>query len=246
VQPITIRVKKVIEDRLLTNAKPDSSLADLFAFVPYLTELDSSATAVIASSLIPLRYETDEIIFVEGEPCAGLYVIQTGWVKAVKSSLDGREQVLDFVGPGEAFNTYGVFASDTNPASAIALEPTSLYLIPRATLLRLLETHPALARMVIQDLARRVQHLLSLVEDLSLRTVESRLARYLLQTATGDILWRQRWATQAEIAARLGTVPDVLNRAFRDLAEDGLISIDRQRIVILNREALENRAGLEP
>lgn len=230
----------------MSNVKPDSSLAELFALVPYLAELDPSASAVVATSMILLRYETDEMIFVEGEPCAGLYVIQAGWVKAVKSSLDGREQVLDFVGPGEAFNTYGVFASDANPASAIALEQTELYLIPRDTLLRLLETRPALARMVIRDLARRVQHLLALVEDLSLRTVESRLARYLLQTASGDILWRQRWATQAEIAARLGTVPDVLNRAFRDLAEDGLISMDRQRIVLLDREALESRAGLEP
>ena len=230
----------------MSNVKPKRSLVELLALVPYLAELDSSASALVATSMIQLRYETNEMIFVEGEPCDGLYVIQSGWVKAVKSSLDGREQVLDFVGPGEAFNTYGVFASDTNPASAIALEPTDLFLIPRDTLLRLLETHPALARMVIQDLARRVQHLLALVEDLSLRTVESRLARYLLQTASGDILWRQRWATQAEIAARLGTVPDVLNRAFRDLAEDGLIVMDRQRIVILDREALEGRAGLEP
>ena len=230
----------------MSNAKPKRSLVELLALVPYLAELDSSASALVATSMIQLRYEANEMIFVEGEPCAGLYVIQSGWVKAIKSSLDGREQVLDFVGPGEAFNTYGVFASDTNPASAIALEPTDLFLIPRDTLLRLLETHPALARMVIQDLARRVQHLLALVEDLSLRTVESRLARYLLQTASGDILWRQRWATQAEIAARLGTVPDVLNRAFRDLAEDGLIVMDRQRIVILDREALEGRAGLEP
>ena len=230
----------------MSNVKPKRSLVELLALVPYLAELDSSASALVATSMIQLRYEANEMIFVEGEPCDGLYVIQSGWVKAVKSSLDGREQVLDFVGPGEAFNTYGVFASDTNPASAIALEPTDLFLIPRDTLLRLLETHPALARMVIQDLARRVQHLLALVEDLSLRTVESRLARYLLQTASGDILWRQRWATQAEIAARLGTVPDVLNRAFRDLAEDGLIVMDRQRIVILDREALEGRAGLEP
>ena len=230
----------------MSNAKPKRSLVELLALVPYLAELDSSASALVATSMIQLRYEANEMIFVEGEPCDGLYVIQSGWVKAVKSSLDGREQVLDFVGPGEAFNTYGVFASDTNPASAIALEPTDLFLIPRDTLLRLLETHPALARMVIQDLARRVQHLLALVEDLSLRTVESRLARYLLQTASGDILWRQRWATQAEIAARLGTVPDVLNRAFRDLAEDGLIVMDRQRIVILDREALEGRSGLEP
>jgi len=225
---------------------PKHPLADLVTSVPYFAGLDPGATKLIASSLIQRTYDADELIFVEGEPCAGLYIVRTGWVKAVKISPDGREQVLHFIGPGEAFNTYGVFASEANPASAIALETTTLGIIPRDTILQLLETHPALARVVIQDLARRVQHLLNLVEDLSLRTVESRLARYLLQTASGDVLKRQRWATQAEIAARLGTVPDVLNRALRALADDGLIRLDRHQITILDRNELQTRAGIEP
>ncbi len=83
------------------------------------------------------------------------------------------------------------------------------------------------------------------VEDLFLRTVESRLARYLLQTASGDVLQRQRWPTRAEMAARFGTVPDVLNRAFRALAEEGLIRLDRHQITILDRGELQMWAGIE-
>jgi len=77
------------------------------------------------------------------------------------------------------------------------------------------------------------------VEDLSLRTVEARLARFLLEQATGGVLRRQRWATQAEMAARLGTVPDELNRALRSLAEEGLIQVKRHQIQILDRQGLE-------
>ena len=87
----------------------------------------------------------------------------------------------------------------------------------------MLDEHPALARQVVKDLAGRVMHLMRMVEDLSLRSVEARLARLLLELAEGEVIQRRRWATQAEMAARLGTVPDVVNRALRKLAAAGLI-----------------------
>jgi CRP/FNR family transcriptional regulator len=80
-----------------------------------------------------------------------------------------------------------------------------------------------------------------LVADLSLHTVEERLARLLLQTP-GDVLIRPPWATQAELAARVGTVPDVLSRALRSLTDAGLIEVDRQRIRLLDRAGLEAKA----
>jgi CRP/FNR family transcriptional regulator len=103
----------------------------------------------------------------------------------------------------------------------------------------LLDSQPALARLVIGDLSRRVLHLISLVEDLSLRTVEARLARLLLEQSADGILSRQQWATQTEMAARLGTVPDVVSRTLRKLQERGLIQLNRTEIHILDRAALE-------
>ena len=82
-------------------------------------------------------------------------------------------------------------------------------------------------------------HLLDLVEDLSLRTIEARLARTLLERATAGTLHRHRWATQTEMAARLGTVPDVLSRALRKLADEGLVQVSRHQIQILDREGRE-------
>ena len=77
-----------------------------------------------------------------------------------------------------------------------------------------------------------------MVEDLSLRSVEARLARLILEQAEGEAVQRQRWATQAEMAARLGTVPDVVNRTLRKLAAAGLIHVERQQIRILDGEGL--------
>jgi CRP/FNR family transcriptional regulator len=110
---------------------------------------------------------------------------------------------------------------------------------------QLLETHPALAHGVIRDLAGRLQHLVGLVEDLSLRTIESRLARTLLEGLVNNEIPRRKWATQNEMAARLGTVPDVLNRALRKLVEEGLISVTRHQIRIIDPEGLRSKIDID-
>lgn len=219
---------------------------DALSAVPYFAELDPAALRALLRSAVRRTYQADEVIFLEGEPCAGLYLVEEGWLKIVRLSPEGREQALRFVGPGEVFNEVGVFAATDNPATAIALAPAAVWVIGRPALLRLLDAHPDVAQRVIENLAQRVLRLVDLVEDLSLRTVEARLARLLLERAAGkDTLPRQRWATQTEMAARLGTVLDVLNRALHRLAGEGLIRIERQQIEILDREGLRARAMIE-
>jgi CRP-like cAMP-binding protein len=223
-----------------------SSLAmDALARVPYFQGLEAGTLQAIAQSAIDRRYEAGAPVFIEGEPCAGLYVVQAGWLKSVKMSPAGREQVMRFLGPGETFNEVSVLAGAPNQATVIALEPATVWLIRREALVRLLESDQRLSRAVTQHLAGRVLHLLSLVEDLSLRTVESRLARLLLEHAGQGVVQRRRWATQAEMAARLGTVPDVLNRALRKLADEGLIQVERHQIQILDGAGLEAKALAE-
>lgn len=219
-------------------------LEEKLASVSYFKDLDKSMLQAIAKTAIQRTFAEEQVVFLEGEPCVGLYLVDSGWLKAVKVSPDGREQVVHFLGQGEVFNAISVFSNTTNPATVIALEPSNIYIIPQETMLRLLEDYPLLARHVIEDLSQRVLHLLSLVEDISLHTVESRLARYLLEYAQEETLQRQRWTTQAEIAARLGTVPHVLNRALRSLVEANLIEVMRHQIRIVDRKGLETRAGL--
>lgn len=201
--------------------------------------LDPQLLETVTEAAAARRYDTDEIVFLEGEPAAGLYIVKAGWLKAVKYSVDGREQVLSFLGEGEVINAISVFADTPNPATVVALEPATLLLVKKETVVALLEEHPKLARAVIQRLANRMLHLVSLVEDLSLRTVKSRLARFLLEEADGNVVHRQQWTTQAELAHRLGTVTDVLNRVLRNLSADGIIDVERQQITILDRAGLE-------
>lgn len=222
---------------------PDS-LADL-SQTPWLKVLDQTGWNELRAVTQLRSYSPGEVIFLEGDPPEALYLVHRGWVKAVKLSPEGREQILDFIGPGQPINIAPVFAEQPHPATLIAQEACELWAIEQSTLLGLLERYPAMARLIIRALAGRLLHTISLIEDLSLRSVTARLAKLLLlQLADNQqtVIQRHPWATQAEMAARLGTVPDVINRALRSLSEEGLIQVDRRQIIILDRAGLAAKA----
>ena len=215
---------------------------EILKAVSYFAKLDDAALASVERAAVRRDYNAEQVILIEGEPCAGLYIVESGWLKAVRIGLDGREQVLQTLKPGETFNAISVFTDAPNQATVAALEPSVVWMVRREVLLKLMEEHPSLARQVIQELAGKVQYLIRLVEDLSLRSVEARLARLLLEQAEGESVQRRRWATQAEMASRLGTVPDVVNRALRKLADGGMIHVERHQIQILDKEGLKTVA----
>ncbi len=214
--------------------------------VPYFSSLSDDVLAAVAAAAIERRYGRGQVIFLEGEPCAGLHVIVEGEAKIFKVSPQGREQILHRAGPGETFNDVAVLDGGTNPASAAALSEVTLWIIRRPDIRRLAQAHPALAWALIEGIARRTRHLVAMVEDLALRSVKERLARLLLaeaaRTPTSGELARSQMVTQAEMAARLGTVREMIGRALRELADEGLISLDRHRIVIVDRQALARTA----
>ena len=218
---------------------------DSLASIPYFSGVDAQTLEAIARAAVRRKYEAGQTVFFEGQPSAGLFVVQKGYLKSVKISTGGREQVIRVVGPGDVFNAIGVLASSTNPGTVIALEPATLWIIERESLLHILDEHPALAGMIIQTLAARVQRLMKQVEDLSLRSVEERLARLLMEESSQGVVPRRKWDTQAEMAARLGTVTDVLNRSLRRMEDKGLIEVERDQIRILDQDSLAKLANLE-
>ncbi len=204
--------------------------------VPYFSPLPDEVLAALAALAVERHYDRGQAIFLEGEPCAGLYVVARGEVKVFKVSPQGREQILHRLDPGDTFNDVAALDGGPNPASATALSDATLCLIARPDIQRLAQAHPALAWALIESVARRARHLVAMVEDLALRSVKERLARLLLAEAeripAAGALDRSRMLSQAEMAARLGTVREMIGRALRDLDDDGIISLDRHRIVI--------------
>jgi CRP/FNR family transcriptional regulator len=208
----------------------------------FLRGLELETLRELAASATWKVYAPDAVVFWEGDIETNLFYLQYGWLKVIKTAPDGREQILRFLGPSEIFNEIGVFAKRPNPATALALEEAGIWHIPRGALEQVLFAHPQTALQIMENMADRFISLVSLTADLSLRTVESRLAKFLLEQAEGDAIPRRRWTTQTELAAHLGTVPDVLSRILRELTKSGLIEMDKQQIRILNRVGLAERA----
>ena len=215
---------------------------NLLSKISYFSGLDSDALEHISEATIQQTFEAGQFTFMEGEPCIGLYVVKSGWLRAVKISSAGREQVLRFVGPGEVFNEVGVLTGGVNVVSVEALELSEVLIVQRKKLLSSVDRYPSLAKSIIENLAHRVLYAMNLVTDLSLRSVESRLARFLIEEADANTINRKKWATQAAIAARIGTVPVVINRAFRAFVEGNLIELKREKILILNYDELQEIA----
>jgi CRP/FNR family cyclic AMP-dependent transcriptional regulator len=168
--------------------------------------------------------------------------VEQGRIKLYKLSMEGREQVVRLVGPGEFINEVAVLDGGPNPVSAMAVRKSRAWVIERDAMVKLLTLYPSLALGVIENLAAHARHLLSLVEDLSLRTVSARLAKLLLAQAEGRPEAPRR-LTQQEMAAQLGTVREMVSRGLRSLEKEGIIRFDRHRIVILDREGLERKAS---
>lgn len=210
---------------------------------PYFSGLSRAALDSIGKFIFEETAEKGGMLLFDGEPARTLYFVISGVVKVFKISADGKEQILSLIRPGESFNDVPVFSGGTNLASAEAMVPVVLYGIKKGSLEVVLRDYPQIALNIIQVLSQRVQHLVTLVEDLSFRHVASRVAKVLLENVQSGKDQRPR-LTQQEMAALAGTAREVVGRALKTLEEDGLIRLDRHRIIITDRKALREMAGV--
>ena len=203
--------------------------------------LSQPTVARLAQVALARQYQPGEMVILGGEPVRAAYFIASGQVRVYRLSPSGRQQVLAQLGPGQAFNLVPAFQEKgLNHATVEAVVPSTLYAVTAAELRQLAAECPDLALALLGDFAGKLDHLTDLVEDLSLRTVRVRLARFLLEQA-GEGHEAHGW-TQDEIAAHLGTVRDMVGRTLRAFADAGLLHLDRQRIVLLDRQGMQAEA----
>ena len=211
--------------------------------IPYFSGLGSVELESISKLIFEKAIDRAETVVFEGEPAAYLYFVASGAVKVFKTSAEGKEQILSIVRPGESFNDVPIFDGGPNPASARAMGPVLLYGVKRNDMETIFRNHPPIALNVINVLARRVRQLVSLVEDLSFRHVISRVARILFEHVGGEV-GRGPRLTQQEMAAMAGAAREGGGRAVKALEEEGAIKLDRHRIIITDKEALQKIMGV--
>lgn len=216
--------------------------------VRHFTGLSDEIQQAIAGSASHRHFDAGQVIYVEGERAESVYILESGWIKATRMTREGREQAMMFMHPVEVFGDVAVLTGTSYPATVVALDEVDVWAIPAKTILDLIPRHPQFAMAIIRRLGERVLHYVGLVEDLSLRSVEARLANTLLQHAEqreGRLLVpRREWTTFDEMAIRLGTVRDVLSRALKNLEAEGLLRVEKQAIILLDPKRLGQRGDL--
>ena len=207
--------------------------------IPLFTSLSKEELRHVAALTVERHYDRGNIILLEGDMGGALHYVRSGLVKVYKTSPAGKDQVLRLIASGNTFNDVPALDGGPNPASASALEPSTIYVIQRAELRKLILTRPEVAEAVVKTLANALRHLVSLVEDLSLRHVTARVAKILLDQEASAREGQQVYRlTQREMAALAGTAREVVGRALKELEAAGAIEMRQGRAVVVNHERL--------
>jgi CRP-like cAMP-binding protein len=211
--------------------------------IPYFSGLSDADLTSISRHVFEKRAERGEILYFEGEPADVLYFVLQGVVKVFKTSADGKEQIFSIIRPGDSFNDVPVISGGVNLASAGAMSTVILNGIQKKELETIIREHPQVALNIIDVLSRRVEELMTLVEDFSFRRVSGRVAKILLEYGGKDSGENPR-LTQQEIAAMIGTAREMVGRSLKSLEEEGAIRIERNRIILADRGILRGLAGV--
>lgn len=220
-----------------------------FSLADYLKQLayfDGQSPAIIehmVNSAVSHTATAGETLFLEGEPAAGLWVVQAGRVKVYKLNPDGQEHILRIFGDHDTFNDISAFDGGANPANAAALSDSKLWVFPTTVFQEMIQKDGTFALRVVQVLSGRVRGLIRQIENLTLYSVTVRVARLLLNQVDDPAL-SGTGVTRAALAAHLATTPQTISTALREIELTGAIEFDRHQIRILREDLLRSIAML--
>ena len=213
--------------------------------IPLFTELEEGDLARIAVHCRMQECGKGDLLFREGDPYRGMYVVISGGVKVFRLSPDGKETVLHILFPPHTLAEIPMFAGADYPAHAECLADSRVLFIEKHGFLNLLRGNPDLALRMLAGLSKRLRSLAAQLEDITTRDVRTRVIRYLLEE-----FGRQRSPdrvlplitlpiSKSLLAAHIGTTLETLSRTMRKLEEEGLIKMKGKTVLLQEREKLE-------
>jgi CRP/FNR family transcriptional regulator len=224
----------------------DLDLIDRLAKVSHFRALRLSAIREIVTSGQVQTFSAGEIIYNEGWPCAGLFVLLRGRVHLRKNCYSGQESIISVITPVIMFNEVAVLDGEANPVSAIAFQKCITWNIEREQFQGLMERYPILGISLLNVLARRNRKLIAKYEELVSRPVKARTAKLLLdlssygKTPIDRIVYSNQF-----LAASVSTVPEAVSRSIKILRDSGLIECSRSEIIVNAPDELAEFAQLD-
>jgi CRP-like cAMP-binding protein len=199
----------------------------------------------LTSRLRPRRYARGETLFLEGDPGTSLCIIDKGRVKLGLTSAEGREIILDLLGPGDVFGELALLDGEPRSANAIAVEASDVLLLARDEFLHFLRQHPQASLVLLSTLSHWLRRLTTQMQDTAFLDVPARLARTILRLAEAEEAVHGKAVTprltQTDLAGMVGTTRETLNKWLGFYEDQGLIRRDKHQIVVLRPDKLRGR-----
>jgi CRP/FNR family transcriptional regulator, cyclic AMP receptor protein len=213
---------------------------------PLFANLTDTEMGALAGRVSNRRFERGALLFTEGDPCTGLFLVASGKIRIFKLSPTGREQVLAVEGPGSSFAELPVFDGGNYPASASALEDAEVLFISRKDFQNFCLEHPEVALKVLAVVGSRLRRLVGIIEDLSFTTVRHRLISLILRlthesgaASSKEGVRVELTKTHQDLAAELGTVREIVSRNLSRLQAEGFLLVEGRKIIVRDIEGLK-------
>jgi CRP/FNR family transcriptional regulator, dissimilatory nitrate respiration regulator len=225
-----------------------AEMTELLRQNPLFSGLDESGLHKVKGITSFTFCKKGNILFSQGDEAHGFYLVINGKIKIYRISPQGQEYIMRIVGPGETIAEAAVFSGKTYPASAEALEESRLYYLKKTDFLFLIQKSPQLALNMMTGLSMLLRQLAQQVEDLSLKEVSARLARFLIEEALkvapvpSNGLKIPLEMKKGLLASRLGTIGETLSRTLAKMKQKEIIHINKKVITLKNLDALKEIA----
>lgn len=228
---------------------PNTDNTRILAQAGLFQGLGRETVAAAIQLLRPTSFSRGDVIFGEGDPGGGIYIVVRGKVKIVRRSVDGREKLVTLSGPSDMFGELSALDPGPRTSSAVAITDVSAAVLDRASLLSWLSGRPAVSEQLLRVVARRLRRTNDSLADLVFTDVPGRVAKLVLQLAhrfgapQGGGLLVTHDLKQEEMAQFVGASRETVNKALADFASRGWLSTDHGSVLILDGAALARRAG---
>ena len=222
-----------------TRSAPVSEILKFLGSVPAFSVLSDESLYLLARASRFEHFTKGEILFFQSDPSDSAYLVSSGTISIVLNSLDGREMVINEMQKGDLFGELGILTKKARSTSAIARSNSELFVIPRQTFLQVVDKEPQFARLILELTAQRLQMSGKREGALAFMDAQARLARLLLELEEQEQQKGYVTISQDELAQRTGLIRQTVAKALGKWRRAGWLITGRGRILILNRQALE-------
>lgn len=220
----------------------------IIARIPLFERMSPEEREELRGMMSQTTLRRGEVLFNEGDSGDRLYILLTGKVKLGHTSVDGRENLLAVLGPGEVVGELTLFDPGSRSTTATAVATTELLALEHNQLMGFIDSHPTLAKDMLRALAVRLRRTNIALADLVFSDVPGRVAKALLDLAerfgapTEDGIHVPHDLTQEELAQLVGASRETINKSLAEFVSRGWIRLEGRAVTLIDVERLKRRA----